>query len=61
MSVYHFLGSSLLSFHYQGKDYILHGKGPYNLPEASTMVQALLKKKLLVSLPAKKTRTKKIK
>ncbi len=61
MKQYLFLGSSILSFAHNGKTYVLHGKGPFLLPENAKNVEALIQKKLLVEVPNQKTKSKKIK
>jgi hypothetical protein len=44
MKKYTYKGSSILSFTYENKDFVIYGNGPHQLPEESAIVKTLVAK-----------------
>lgn len=47
MKKYLYKGSSILSFTYKDKDYVVFGTGPHSLPEDSERVKSLVRQGIL--------------
>jgi len=60
MKKFTYTGTSILSFSFEGKDFVVFGDGPHELPEASSVVQSNIAVGTLVLFADEKSANPKI-